>query len=341
MAAPRAHCREIVVAKLAGDNAVAAVAGASVLVCNRGTAVPITQTIYADATSVATLVNPLASNATGVVEFWVPTEQTVDLIVSVPGFAPQTVTSECLVALESGSVNLNTSKALANTGDVFINGESFTWQGPSNSHTAVSLDQAQTVAGLKAFTNGISADGTHTLTLPAATDTLVGRATTDTLTNKTLTAATLNGGVTLGTPAYGQTSTGAVALTTIGPTFATSSTTMTNTNTWYTGATLGSALAAGGTYLLMCALSANTNVDDKVSIRLYDLTNSVEIVSGTFSPGSTWGCGSLVIPYFGYAGTPTIVVQANNATSSGQPIVATATNGATHMATFVAATRSG
>ena len=34
--------------------------------------------------------------------------------------------------------------------------------------------------------------GTTTLTLPAATDTLVGRATTDTLTNKTLTSPTLN-----------------------------------------------------------------------------------------------------------------------------------------------------
>jgi hypothetical protein len=35
--------------------------------------------------------------------------------------------------------------------------------------------------------------GTTTLTLPAATDTLVGKATTDTLTNKTLTSPTING----------------------------------------------------------------------------------------------------------------------------------------------------
>jgi hypothetical protein len=37
--------------------------------------------------------------------------------------------------------------------------------------------------------------GTNTVTLPAATDTLVGKATTDTLTNKTLTSPTITGAV--------------------------------------------------------------------------------------------------------------------------------------------------
>jgi hypothetical protein len=45
--------------------------------------------------------------------------------------------------------------------------------------------------------------GTTVLTLPAATDTLVGKATTDTLTNKTLTGAAMNGTVGATTPATG------------------------------------------------------------------------------------------------------------------------------------------
>lgn len=81
-----------------------------------------------------------------------------------------------------------------------------TLTGPAASGTAMTLGNAETVTGAKTFNSGTilhagatsgstilnaSAVASGTLTLPAATDTLVGRATTDTLTNKTLTSPIL------------------------------------------------------------------------------------------------------------------------------------------------------
>lgn len=56
---------------------------------------------------------------------------------------------------------------------------------PDNSGIIAELNFAQNFSALQEFSAGISADGTHTLTLPSATDTLVAKTTTDTLSHKT------------------------------------------------------------------------------------------------------------------------------------------------------------
>ena len=75
----------------------------------------------------------------------------------------------------------------------------------------------------------------RTLSLPDATDTLVGRTTTDTLTNKTLTSPTITGGALNGT--LGATTPSTVAATTVGASGVITSTGVVNAVQIYTGTT--------------------------------------------------------------------------------------------------------
>ena len=90
------------------------------------------------------------------------------------------------------------------TGSTLTIPDGVTLTGPAASGTAMTLGNAETVTGAKTFnsakfllagstsgttTVNASATASGTLTLPAATDTLVGKATTDTLTNKTISGA--------------------------------------------------------------------------------------------------------------------------------------------------------
>lgn len=147
----------------------------------------------------ALTVNVTAIGGTGTFAAW-----TVSLLPSGSGFATlggaETLTNKTLTTpVLSGTASGTTAGALGYLSGVVSYGDG------AAQRTVANLDQAQTftnktldTAGgnvLKVNGNTLTATaGTATVTLPNATDQLVGRNTTDTLTNKTLTAPTINGG---------------------------------------------------------------------------------------------------------------------------------------------------
>lgn len=123
----------------------------------------------------------------------------------------QTFVAPILGAATATSINKLAITAPATSATLtLIDGTTLT--GPAASGTAMTLGNTETVTGIKTFgssgavgrfklagtTSGstvldASATASGTLTLPAATDTLVGKATTDTLTNKSIVATQLTG----------------------------------------------------------------------------------------------------------------------------------------------------
>ena len=115
-----------------------------------------------------------------------------------------TVNEEIVYVTGVSGDTLTISRGQAGTGTAGVSGVSHT-AGASVKHVLTSSDliffrnnaSPVTSFGFSGSTSGTTTvqataiAGTTTLTLPAATDTLVGKATTDTLTNKTLTSPTI------------------------------------------------------------------------------------------------------------------------------------------------------
>jgi hypothetical protein len=172
-----------------------------------------------DSSGAAILLKTTALNATGAV---IGTTEATQIGVAIRQETLQTPTASCASLLQLTANGAATEMLRIGSSIASQTGIIFRMSGASsspvivrntadtatvfqvNNSGAIQVGAAGSVVGSVLFANATSgtitlqpvtgALGTVTLSLPAATDTLVGKATTDTLTNKTLTSPDINGG---------------------------------------------------------------------------------------------------------------------------------------------------
>lgn len=235
------------------------------------------------------------------------------------------------------------------TGSTLTIPDGVTLTGPASSGTAMTLGNTETVTGVKTFgsagavgrlkiagtTSGstvldASATASGTLTLPSATDTLVGKATTDTLTNKTFdTAGTGNSFSINGLAATANTGTGSVVRATsptlVTPTLGVALATSINGNIFTTGTgtlTLGAGKTLTASNTLTFTGTDGSSVAFGAGGTVVYTTNNLSAFAATTSAqlagvlSDETGSGAAV-----FANSPTLVTPA-----LGTPSSATLTN---------------
>lgn len=253
----------------------------------------------------------------------------------------------------SASAGGNNTNIQYNSSAVIAGSDAFVFNGTDT----VSIGIAGSVVGKLAYRNATSGSvtlqavtgalGSAVLSLPAATDTLVGKATTDTFTNKTFnTAGTGNSFLINGVAVTNNTGTGAIVRENspvlVTPSLGVAAATSINGNTFTTGTytltgassktlTFNNSITLAGTDSTIWTGPSSNATLAALNIASQTVTGGANVTSQSISTGSyTIDCGTRPLQYITNGGAFTLTAPAND----GNCILLVTNNGSAGAITF-------